>query len=91
MPDNQCLDHITAFLHGYHTESPLADEEDLGLSAMILAGNVLEVSYYLEVRTGILIRRMLPDHDQTTADAIAAANWQMEHWDEVEEAVTRAV
>lgn len=90
-PSQECLGHITSFLRGYHAESPLTGVEIAGIPAMILAGNITEISYYLEVSAGILERRKLPDHDLTTADTIAAANWHMEHWAEVEEAINETL
>ncbi len=84
------LDHIREFLKGYQTGSALSEIEVAGLPATILAGNVLEVSYQLEVACGRLPRRILPDHDDVTADAIAAARWHLEHWDDVIEAVGTA-
>ncbi|MCO5225072.1 MAG: phosphotransferase [Thermomicrobiales bacterium] len=84
------LDHIREFLKGYQTRSSLSEIEVAGLPATILAGNVLEVSYQLEVASGRLPRRILPDHDDVTADAIAAARWHLEHWDDVIEALGTA-
>lgn len=82
-------DHIRQFLMGYQRESPLSEIEVAGLPATILAGNILEVSYQLEVASGKLPRRILPDHDEVTADAIAGARWHLEHWDEVVTAIGR--
>lgn len=78
-PGPDCLDHIRAFLNGYGTIAPLTEAEITALPAMMLAGNILESSYYLKVSTGVLERRILADHDVVTSDAIAAANWHMDN------------
>lgn len=80
-------DHIAPFLRGYQSDSPLSVEELAALPALIAAGNVIETSYFMEISSGELVRRKLPDHDEVLADSTEAAEWQLSHWDNVVDAV----
>ncbi|UVY82965.1 phosphotransferase [Brachybacterium sp. NBEC-018] len=82
--------HLRPFLEGYHQESPLDGRELAALPGLVLAANVLEVSYSLRITMGELERRRLPDHDEVCEDAISAARWHLGHVGEVDAAV-RAV
>lgn len=71
------LDHLRGFLIGYHRISPLSSVEIEALPSAIAAGNVLEVSYFMEISAGTLSRRRMPDHDAVLADSIEAARWHL--------------
>lgn len=84
------VDSIGPVLRGYHRHSPLTDSEREALPAIILAANVIEASYAQRIASGLLQRRMLPDHHLELADAVDAARWQLTHDDAVVEAVRRS-
>lgn len=71
------LDHLPGFLNGYHRTNPLTPAEIAALPSAIAAGNLLEVSYFLEISAGTLPRRRLSDHDEVLADTVEAARWQL--------------
>lgn len=83
------IEHIAPFLHGYQGVSPLSSRERNALPVMIAAANIIEVSYFSEIATGMLDRRMLSDHDEVLADSIEAAEWHLTHWHEVVDATNR--
>lgn len=85
------LDHLPGFLKGYCNVDPLGSAEVAALPAAIVAGNVLEASYYLEISAGTLPRRRMPDHDAVLADTIEAARWHLSHVDTVAHAVTACI
>lgn len=80
-------DHLAPFLRGYQEVSPLDRDELAALSGLIAAANLIETSYFMEISSGSLQRRMLPDHDDVMADSAEAAQWQLLHWDDAERAV----
>lgn len=84
------LRHVTAFLRGYQHDHPLTPRELAAVPIMILAGNVIEASYFEEIRSGKLDRRRLDDHDEVLRDTIEAARWQLGHPDLVADAVRSA-
>ena len=85
------LEHIQPLIRGYQAVSPLTGAELDALSAMILAGNLIEVSYGQQIADGVLERRMLPDHHEVLTDAIEATRWQLAHEGDVENVVRSAV
>lgn len=85
------LDHLAGFLQGYHATSPLDDAESAALPALILAANLIEVSYFAAISAGRLQRRKLADHDAVLADTMEAARWHLANHDEVAAAVGSGV
>lgn len=79
--------HISPFLTGYQQASPLEMAEIDTLPDLILAANVIEASYFQEISSGRLVRRMLSDHEEVLADTIEAIRWHLAHVDEVAAAV----
>lgn len=84
-------EHIAPFLHGYQAVSPLGREERATLPGLIVAANVIETSYFMEISAGRLQRRKLPDHDEVLADSMEAAQWQLSHWDQIQTAIQSAL
>lgn len=84
------LDHIGPLLGGYHRHNPLSSAEIEALAACIAVGNILEVSYGQRIASGLLERRMLPDHYDVLADAVDAARWHLANYGAVEAAVEAA-
>lgn len=90
VPDDAArLAHLTPFIAGYHRTNPLAPAEVAALPVAILAGNLLEASYYAEISAGTLPRRRMPDHDAVLADTIEAVRWHLSGGHE--EAIVAAV
>lgn len=89
-PGAERLAHIGPLVRGYQTVTPLTDRELETLPAMILACNLIEVSYDQKISDGVLERRMLPDHRETLADTIEATRWQLANYSAVEAAVHSA-
>ena len=77
------LDHLVGVLTGYKRVNPLSPAEIATVPTMILAGNVLEASYFRLVAEGRLSRRMLADHAEIQADAEEAARWHLHHAERV--------
>ena len=85
--DQDRLDHLHNFLAGYHKTYPLSPPEIEAIPAGIVAGNVLEASYFQEISAGTLVRRKLPDHDAVLADTVEAASWHLANYEEFAAAV----
>jgi Ser/Thr protein kinase RdoA (MazF antagonist) len=85
-----CLSHIAAFLRGYHEVTQLHQSEQAALPAAILVGNLVEVSYFRDVASGILSRRQLPDHFEVLEDTARAAAWHLDHYELVCDAIESA-
>lgn len=82
------LNHLVPFLRGYRAIVDLQPEEVAALPSLIATANVIEVSYFMEIASGVLNRRMLSDHQEVLDDSIEAAAWHFAHWDEVVAPVT---
>lgn len=92
LPDGALkLLHIAGVVEGYHRTNPLQHAEVAGLAAAILVAQAVEVSYYRQVMSGALNRRMLPDHNLVTEDATDALAWQLEHTAEVLAVIANSV
>lgn len=82
--------HIAPFLQGYTEINPLNQVDLDALNGLILTANVIETSYFLQVSSGKLPRRILPDHDEVLKDSAEAAKWHLLNWDVMAEAVESA-
>lgn len=89
-PAQHRLGHIRPLINGYQGVSPLTEAELEALPAVILACNLIEVSYDQQIADGVLERRMLPDHHEALADTIEATRWQLANLGAVEDAVRSA-
>lgn len=81
--DEGRLDHVAGFLAGYHRTNSLSSSEIEAIPGLILAGNLIEASYFQEISDGTLQRRKLSDHDDVLEDTIEAARWHLTHVDDV--------
>lgn len=82
---------VTPLLRGYHESSPITEAELMVLPGLILAANIIEVSYASQISAGELERRRLPDHDEELADTIAAARWQLAEPRTIDDAIRMAI
>lgn len=89
--NHERTDHIAPFLRGYQAEGSLSRTELAALPGLILAGNVIEASYFAEISSGKLQRRMLDDHELVMLDSIEAAAWQLAHWDQIQTVIQPAM
>ncbi|GAB3925429.1 hypothetical protein GCM10011575_05730 [Microlunatus endophyticus] len=89
-PGSDRAAHIAPLIAGYHSVSPLTEQELDALPAMIMICNLIEVSYEQQIADGLLERRMLPDHHEQLADTIEATRWQLANYGAVEESVRSA-
>lgn len=84
------LAHIGPLIAGYQAVTSLTAPELEALPALILACNLIEISYDQQIADGVLERRMLPDHQDVLADTIEATRWQLANLGAVEDAVHSA-
>ncbi|WP_152360248.1 phosphotransferase enzyme family protein [Microlunatus speluncae] len=71
------LRHVVGFLRGYQKISPLSAAELAAVPLTMIAGNVIEASYFQQILSGELDRRRLPDHEEVLRDSLEAARWQL--------------
>jgi len=80
--------HVGPLVRGYQSVVPLTRRELDALPGLIMACNLIEVSYEQRIADGLLERRMLPDHHESLADTIEATRWQLANYGAIERAVT---
>jgi Ser/Thr protein kinase RdoA (MazF antagonist) len=78
---------VKPFLDGYRNVVALTAAELAVMPELIMAANIIEVSYSQKVASGLLDRRMLPDHLEVLADTTETVRWQLAHLDELRHAV----
>lgn len=89
-PAQHRLEDLGPLISGYQAVTALTGPELEALPALILACNLVEISYDQQIADGVLERRMLPDHHEILADTIEATRWQLANPGAVEDATRSA-